>query len=173
MHACPMTSLPLNKQGKCEEWTLALFRLPSSYRLDFAVCIYVYTMEDPALYKIINNAMHNPARRSAGSVGGVSSELGACPASLARASTHKTRQRYTFLACVCASAHMCVFIVPLTPSPSAIHSPGECMPFVKYLDTALRLLPPEYIVTSGKVRRGVRWVRAQICTCMHPRTQKH
>jgi len=121
MHACPMTSLPLNKQGKCEEWTLALFRLPSSYRLDFAVCIYVYTMEDPALYKIINNAMHNPARRSAGSVGGVSSELGACTASLARASTHKARKRYTFLACVCASAHMCVFIVLLTPSPSALH----------------------------------------------------
>jgi len=97
-------------QGKCEEWTLALFRLPASYRLDFAVAIHVYTMEDPALYKIINNAMHNPSRRSAGSAGGVSSELNAC------------------------------------------------MPFIKYLDTALELLPPEYIVTGIKVRRGVKWV---------------
>jgi len=97
-------------QGKCDEWTHALFRLPTSYRLDFAVIIYVYTMEHPALYKIINDAMHNPSRRSAGSAGGVSSELDAC------------------------------------------------MPFIKYLDTALELLPPEYIVTGVKVRRGVRWV---------------
>jgi len=121
MHARTVTSLPLNKQGKCEEWTLALFRLPSSYRLDFAVFIHVYTMEAPAVYKIINNAMHNPARRSAGSVGGVSSELGACTASLARASTHKARKRYTFLACVCESVHMCVLFFSFTPSPSAFH----------------------------------------------------
>jgi len=121
MHARTVTSLPLNKQGKCEEWTLALFKLPSSYRLDFAVCIHVYTMEEPAVYKIINNAMHNPAHRSAGSVGGVSSELGACTALFARAFTPKARKRHTILACLCESAHMCVLFLSLAPSPSAFH----------------------------------------------------
>ena len=125
-HACPITSLPVNKQGKCEEWTLALFQLPSSYRLDFAVCIYVYTMEDPAMYKIINNAMHNPARRSAGSVGGVSSELGVCPALLARASTHKARKRYTFLACNCEGVHMCVLFLSLNPPTFCLSQVSVC-----------------------------------------------
>ena len=71
-------------EGKCEEWALLLysasggFRLPASYRVDFAVAIYVYTLEEPRVYGVVNLAMFNPTRRLPGAGGGISTELRAC-----------------------------------------------------------------------------------------------
>ena len=83
--------------------------MPASYPLDFAIAIHIYTLEDPRVYAVVNEAMFNPARREPGAPCNVSAELRAC------------------------------------------------MPFVKYLDTALAALPAEYVF-AGEVRRGVKWV---------------
>ena len=46
----------------------------------FALAIYAYTLEDPALYKAVNQAMYNPSRRVKGATPGadLSPELRAC-----------------------------------------------------------------------------------------------
>ena len=56
------------------------FNLPRTYRLDFAIAIYLYTLARPSLYSVINKVMFNPARRTPGAAGaaGVSDDLRAC-----------------------------------------------------------------------------------------------
>ena len=63
-------------------WTkpgkLAGLGLPVSYPIDFALAIYVYTLEDPKVYAVLNGSMFNNDRRKPGAVGGISDELQAC-----------------------------------------------------------------------------------------------
>ena len=79
--------------------TLAREGVPE-YRLDFAVAIYLYTLDDPKFHEVINGAMHAPDRDSG--PGGLSELLHAC------------------------------------------------MPFIKFLDTALESLPAKFRF-AGKV----------------------
>jgi len=67
-------------EGKREEWGDLLygaFGLPREYPLDYAIAIYVYTLDDPKVYAVVNRVMFNPARRRPGG-SGVSEELKAC-----------------------------------------------------------------------------------------------
>ena len=58
--------------GQREEWRVLLyspeggFNLPKSYKLDWAIAIYVYTLADPAIFRIVNREMYNPERRKPG-----------------------------------------------------------------------------------------------------------
>ena len=56
------------------------FNLPRTYRLDFAIAIYVYTLALPSVHSVINKVMFNPTRRTPGAAGaaGVSDDLRAC-----------------------------------------------------------------------------------------------
>ena len=54
------------------------FDMPRSYLLDWAVAIYVYTLADPKVFKIVNREMFNSDRRKPGMSGGVSDGLRAC-----------------------------------------------------------------------------------------------
>ena len=54
------------------------FDLPPSYLLDWAVAIYVYTLGDPKVFKVVNREMFNSERRKPGMSGGVSDGLRAC-----------------------------------------------------------------------------------------------
>ena len=71
-------------KGKREEWEDFLysaagpFKLPASYRIDFAIAIYVYTLNDPAVYAVVNREMFNKARRNPGAFAGISASLRAC-----------------------------------------------------------------------------------------------
>ena len=53
------------------------FNLPRTYRLDFAIAIYLYTLAHPSVYSVINKVMFNPARRTPGAAeaAGVSDDL--------------------------------------------------------------------------------------------------
>ena len=83
----PLSTLGIDQDDLCavieekrEEWAEMLvsgFALPSSYPLDFAVAIYMYTLEDPPVYRTINKEMFNPSRRQPGRAG-TSPELLAC-----------------------------------------------------------------------------------------------
>jgi hypothetical protein len=101
--------------GKRDEWMdfifspAAGFNLPPSYRLDFAVAIWVYTLAQPAVYAVVNGEMFNDERRKPGAISGISDSLRAC------------------------------------------------LPFIKFLDSALAKLPESYIF-QGEVRRGTKWV---------------
>ena len=83
--------------------------LPDSF-MNFALAIYVYTLEDPAVYTVVNRAMYNPARRS---VHGV------------------------------------------LPGPDLSTELQACLPYIRFLDTALERLPEAFIF-RGRVHRGVR-----------------
>ena len=96
------------REWKDELYSPTGFDLPRSYRLDLAVAINVYTMNDPPVFVIINREMFNPDRRKSGS-GEISGALRAC------------------------------------------------LPFIKFLEEALKALPDAYIF-KGEVRRGVKWV---------------
>lgn len=101
-------------EGKREEWSTVLyepqfFGLPPSYRLDFAVAIYVYTLENPGVYRVINREMFNHERLLPGAAGGISDGL------------------------------------------------RVCMPYIKFLDSALEALPDAYVY-RGQVCRGVKFV---------------
>ena len=71
-------------KGKREEWEDCIysaaggFKLPASYRIDFAIAIYVYTLNDPAVYAAVNRVMFNKARRNHGAFSGISASLRAC-----------------------------------------------------------------------------------------------
>jgi hypothetical protein len=73
-------------EEKRDEWAPMLvgsFGLDASYRLDFAVAIYIYTLADPPVYRVVNQQMFNPARRLPPSerppnTNGISAELQAC-----------------------------------------------------------------------------------------------
>ena len=71
-------------KGKREEWKDFIyspaggFKLPASYRLDFAVAIWVYTLAQPAVYAVVNREMFNQERRKPGAISGISSSLRAC-----------------------------------------------------------------------------------------------
>ena len=52
------------------------FKLPKSYLVDWAACIYAYTLSNPKVFKVVNREMFSPDRRSSG--GGVSDGLRAC-----------------------------------------------------------------------------------------------
>ena len=71
-------------EGKREEWKDFIyspaggFKLPASYRLDFAVAIYVYTLNEPPVYAAVNGEMFNKARRKPGAISGISASLRAC-----------------------------------------------------------------------------------------------
>ena len=47
-----------------------------NFRMDFAVAIYLYTIDTPKIYEIINNAAHAPDREEG--PGGLSPQLHAC-----------------------------------------------------------------------------------------------
>ena len=83
--------------------------LPDSF-MNFALAIYVYTLEDPAVYTVVNRAMYNPARRSAHGV---------------------------------------------LPGPDLSPELQACLPYIRFLDTALERLPEAFIF-RGRVHRGVR-----------------
>ena len=83
--------------------------LPDSF-MNFALAIYVYTLEDPAVYTVVNRAMYNPERRGA---------QGVLPGA------------------------------DLSPELQA------CLPYIRFLDTALERLPEAFIF-RGRVHRGVR-----------------
>jgi hypothetical protein len=83
--------------------------LPDSF-MNFALAIYVYTLEDPAVYTAVNRAMYNPARRGV----------------------------HGFL-----------------PGPDLSPELQACLPYIRFLDTALERLPEAFIY-SGRVHRGVR-----------------
>ncbi|EKX54823.1 hypothetical protein GUITHDRAFT_149871, partial [Guillardia theta CCMP2712] len=70
-------------KSKSSEWQEVLhdpqhFNLPQSYRIDFAVCIHVYTLSDPPVFAIINREMFNRDRRQVGGGRSISPALGAC-----------------------------------------------------------------------------------------------
>jgi hypothetical protein len=71
-------------KGKREEWEDLLysaagpFKLPTSYKIDFAIAIYVYTLNDPAVYAVVNREMFNKTRRNPGAFSGTSASLRAC-----------------------------------------------------------------------------------------------
>ena len=72
-------------EGMREDWEELLysaegaFNLPKSYPLDYAVAIHVYTLANPSVYRVVNQAMFNPSRRKPGTAGTtVSNELHAC-----------------------------------------------------------------------------------------------
>ena len=56
--------------GQSEAWGDELhlpegrFRLPSSYPVDYAVAIHIYTLEDPRVYAVVNDAMFIDVRLS-------------------------------------------------------------------------------------------------------------
>ena len=83
--------------------------LPDSF-MNFALAIYVYTLEDRAVYTAVNRAMYNPARR------GVQGVL---------------------------------------PGPDLSPELQSCLPYIRFLDTALERLPEAFIF-RGRVHRGVR-----------------
>ena len=71
--------------GQREEWRVLLyspeggFNLPKSYKLDWAIAIYVYTLANPAVFRVVNREMYNPERRKPGGRGGgISDGLRAC-----------------------------------------------------------------------------------------------
>ena len=78
----------------------------ASFSMDCAIAIYLYTIDEPKLYKFINTACH-AADRDVGQGG-------------------------------------------LSPSLRA------CMPYIKFLDTALERLPAKYHF-KGRANRGVKW----------------
>ena len=82
--------------------------LPDSF-MNFALAIYVYTLEEPAVYKVVNRAMYNNARHVHGALPGQD----------------------------------------LSPELQA------CLPYIRFLDTALERLPEAFIF-RGRVHRGVR-----------------
>ena len=88
---------------------LELLGLPESF-MNFALAIYVYTLEDPAVYTAVNGAMYNPARRGAQGV---------------------------------------------LPGPDLSPELQACLPYIRFLDTALERLPEAFIF-RGRVHRGVR-----------------
>jgi len=69
---------------KREEWKDVLytpaggFKLPASYRLDFAIAIHVYTLNQPPVYAAVNREMFNKARSKPGALSGISDSLRAC-----------------------------------------------------------------------------------------------
>ena len=71
-------------EGQSEAWGDELhlpegrFRLPITYRVDYAVAIHLYTLEDPRVYAVVNDAMFNPSRRKPGASSQISAELRAC-----------------------------------------------------------------------------------------------
>ena len=71
----------VEEQGK--DWRrsghLERLGLPAEF-LDFGLAIYIYTLEDPAIYKIVNRVMFDPSRRVKGAPSGsdLSAELMAC-----------------------------------------------------------------------------------------------
>jgi hypothetical protein len=71
-------------KGKREEWVDFIyspaggFKLPASYRLDFAIAIYLYTLNAPAVYAAVNREMFNKGRFKPGSISGISDSLRAC-----------------------------------------------------------------------------------------------
>lgn len=71
-------------EGQRELWRDLLysaeggFDLPRSYLLDWAVAIYVYTLSDPKVFKVVNGEMFNHNRRKPGMSVGVSDGLRAC-----------------------------------------------------------------------------------------------
>ena len=71
-------------EGKREEWQDVLyspaggFNLPASYGLDFAVAIYLYTLNEPSVYAVVNGEMFNKGRRKPGAISGISDSLRAC-----------------------------------------------------------------------------------------------
>jgi len=79
--------------------------LPDSF-MNFALAIYVYTLEDPAvyMYTAVNRAMFDPERQ---------------------------------------------------PGPDLSPELQACLPYIRFLDTALERLPEAFIY-SGRVHRGVR-----------------
>jgi hypothetical protein len=54
------------------------FDLHQSYLLDWAVAIYVYTLGDPKVFRVVNREMFNSDRCKPGMTGGVSDGLRAC-----------------------------------------------------------------------------------------------
>ena len=78
----------------------------TGFWFEFAVAIYLYTIDSPKLYEMINSASHAPDR--AADNGELSPKLRAC------------------------------------------------MPFIKFLDSALDALPTKFLYT-GRVNRGVKW----------------
>ena len=70
--------------GQSEAWGDELhlpegrFRLPTSYPVDYAIAIHIYTLEDPRVYAVVNHAMFNPSRRKPGAPSHISDELRAC-----------------------------------------------------------------------------------------------
>ena len=83
--------------------------LPDSF-MNFALAIYVYTLEDPAVYTAVNRAMYNPERRGTQGV---------------------------------------------LPGPDLSPELQACLPYIRFLDTALERLPEAFIF-RGRVHRGVR-----------------
>lgn len=75
-------------------------------RFDFLLAIYIWTIDSPKLFKLVNEMMHHPLRDQG--PGGISKSL------------------------------------------------RHCLPFIKYLDTALEHLPDKYHF-AGQVNRGVKW----------------
>ena len=71
-------------KGKHEDWEDFLysaagdFKLPASYRIDFAIAICVYTLNDPAVYAVVNREMFNQARRNPGAFSGISESIEGC-----------------------------------------------------------------------------------------------
>jgi hypothetical protein len=71
-------------KGKREEWKdfiyspAAGFNLPASYMLDSAIAIYVYTLNEPPVYAVVNGEMFNKGRRKPGAICGISASLRAC-----------------------------------------------------------------------------------------------
>jgi hypothetical protein len=72
--------------GQREQWRACLhgaaedggLDLPAWYELDWAVVIYVYTLADPKVFKVVNREMRNRDQRQAGGGGGISDGLRAC-----------------------------------------------------------------------------------------------
>ena len=94
--------------------------LPDSF-MNFALAIYVYTLEDPAVYTAVNRAMYNPARLD---------------------------------------------VQGVLPGPDLSPELQACLPYIRFLDTALERLPEAFIF-RGRVHRGVRSPTRRART--HPR----
>ena len=114
--------------------TLEREGIADSFRMDFAMAIYLYTIDNPQLYKCINTASH-ALERDTGT--GLSPTLRACmPYIKVRAPA--TPPRSPFSARVSLRANPLRWV------------------YTQFLDVALESLPLKYIVI-GRVNRGVKW----------------
>ena len=113
--------------------------LPLSF-MDFALAIYVYTLERPQVYKLVNWSMIDPSRRGAGHDGEeeVSADLRACAAYIKFLDTALTQlpDRFIFRGRVQRGVKW-VFPTPARHSPETYFRAGAMLVWYEFKSTSL------------------------------------